>query len=215
VVKDGKPVFRNGVADLRTLHAIGPETNFRLASLTKQFTAMAIMLLVHDGKLKYDDHLTDVFPDFPAYGKAITIRQVLNHTSGLADYESVLEKQYPGVPDEKIPQIKDAGVLEILKRQTGTKFPPMRWSTGIRYVPLAMAAEKNRMSFGDSANVSSFRRHETNHRFPGKNEAVTVRMVTPAPARIGARLTRVRPRQRLATEGSTRRSTIWKNGTAR
>lgn len=86
VIKDGQPVFRKGygVADLRTLQKIGPEkiglekigleTNFRLASLTKQFTAMAVMLLVHDGKLHYDDRLTDVFPDFPAYGKAITIR---------------------------------------------------------------------------------------------------------------------------------------------
>ena len=42
------------------------------------------MLLVHDGKLHYDDHLTDIFPEFPAYGKSITIRNLLNHTSGLA-----------------------------------------------------------------------------------------------------------------------------------
>ena len=73
VIKDGQPVFRKGygVADLRTLQKIGPETNFRLASLTKQFTAMAVMLLVHDGKLHYDDRLSDVFPDFPAYGKRL------------------------------------------------------------------------------------------------------------------------------------------------
>src|SRR5271163_1281471 len=70
VVKDGKAVFRKGygVTDLRTFETIGPETNFRLASLTKQFTAMAVMLLVHDGKLRYDDRLTDIFSDFPAYG---------------------------------------------------------------------------------------------------------------------------------------------------
>src|SRR6266852_5937692 len=71
VVKDGQPVFRKGygVTDLRTLQKIGRETNFRLASLTKQFTAMAVMLLVHDGKLHCEDRLTDVFPDFPAHGK--------------------------------------------------------------------------------------------------------------------------------------------------
>jgi len=114
VIKDGQPVFRKGygVADLRTLQRIGPETNFRLASLTKQFTAMAVMLLVHDGKLHYEDRLTDVFPDFPAYGKAITIRQVLNHTSGLVDYEDIMAKQYAGIADDKIPQIRDAGVLD-------------------------------------------------------------------------------------------------------
>ncbi len=71
VVRNGKAVFRRGygVTDLRTRHLIDPETDFRLASFTKQFTATCIMLLVHDGKLHYDDHLTDVFPDFPAYGK--------------------------------------------------------------------------------------------------------------------------------------------------
>jgi CubicO group peptidase (beta-lactamase class C family) len=154
VIKDGKAVFRKGygVTDLRSRQPIGPETNFRLASLTKQFTAIAIMLLVHDGKLKYGDHLTDVFPDFPAYGQAITIRQLLNHTSGLLDYEDILEKQYPGIPDEKIPQIKDAGVLELLKRQSTTKFPPgTRWDySNSGYVLLAMVVEKKSgMAFGD------------------------------------------------------------------
>src|SRR5712692_3519810 len=117
VIRDGQPVFRKGygVADLRTLQRIGPETNFRLASLTKQFTAMAVMLLVHDGKLHYEDRLTDVFPDFPAYGKAITIHNLLNHTSGLLDYEDLMAKPAPGTPPEKIPQIKDAGVVELLK----------------------------------------------------------------------------------------------------
>ncbi len=135
VVKDGQPVFRKGygVTDLRTLQKIGRETNFRLASLTKQFTAMAVMLLVHDGKLHYEDRLTDVFPDFPAHGKAISIRHLLNHTSGLIDYEDIMAKQYVGISDDKIPQIKDAGVLDLLKQQTGTKFTPgTRWEYSIR-----------------------------------------------------------------------------------
>ena len=154
VIKDGQPVFRKGygVTDLPTLRKIGPETNFRLASLTKQFTAMAVMLLVHDGKLHYEDHLTDVFPDFPAYGKAITIRQLLNHTSGLLDYEDILAKQYAGISDDKIPQIRDAGVLDLLKQQTGTKFiPGTRWEySNSGYVLLAMVVEKQSgMKFGD------------------------------------------------------------------
>ena len=154
VIKDGHPVFRRGygVADLRTLQKIGPETNFRLASLTKQFTAMAVMLLVHDGKLQYEDRLTDVFPDFPAYGKAITIRQLLHHTSGLVDYEDIMAKQYAGISDDKIPQIRDAGVLDLLKRQTSTKFKPgTRWEySNSGYVVLAMVVEKRSgMSFGD------------------------------------------------------------------
>jgi CubicO group peptidase (beta-lactamase class C family) len=154
VIKDGQPVFRKGygVADLRTLQKIGPETNFRLASLTKQFTAMAVMLLVHDGKLHYEDRLTDVFPDFPAYGKAITIGQLLNHTSGLIDYEDIMSKQYAGISDDKIPQIRDAGVLDLLKQQTSTKFRPgTRWAySNSGYVVLAMVVEKRSgIKFGD------------------------------------------------------------------
>ena len=154
VIKDGQPVFRKGygVADLRTLQKIGPETNFRLASLTKQFTAMSVMLLVHDGKLHYEDRLTDVFPDFPAYGKTITIRQILNHTSGLVDYEDIMAKEYAGIADDKIPQIKDAGVLDLMKHETGTKFAPgTRWAySNSGYVVLAMVVEKRSgMGFGE------------------------------------------------------------------
>ena len=167
VIKDGEPVFRKGygITDLRSLHAIEPDTNFRLASLTKQFTATAVMLLVHDGKLKYEDHLSDVFPDFPAYGKGITIRHLLNHTSGLADYEDIMEKQHPGVPDDKIPQIKDAEVLELLKHQTGTKFPPgTRWDySNSGYVLLAMVVEKRSgMPFGDFLHQRIFKPLEMN-----------------------------------------------------
>lgn len=154
VIKDGKPVFHKGygVAKFGTSQRIGPETNFRLASLTKQFTAMAVMLLVHDGKLRYDERLTDVFPDFPAYGKAITIRELLNHTSGLLDYEDIMAKQYAGIPDEKIPQISDAEVLALLKQQSSTRFAPgTRWAySNSGYVVLAqVVGKRSAMRFRD------------------------------------------------------------------
>jgi CubicO group peptidase (beta-lactamase class C family) len=154
VIKDGRRVFRKGygVGEPRTRQKIGPETNFRLASLTKQFTAMAVMLLVHDGKLRYEEHLTDVFPDFPAYGKKITIRNLLNHTSGLIDYEDIMAVQYKGVPDEKIPQISDAGVMHLMKNQARTRFVPgTRWAySNSGYVVLAQVVEKRSgMRFGD------------------------------------------------------------------
>jgi len=80
------------------------------------------MLLVRDGKLHYDDHLTDIFPEFPGYGKSITIWNLLNHTSGLFDYEDILMKQYPNTPPDQIPQILDAGVLKSLEQQTAGQF---------------------------------------------------------------------------------------------
>ena len=146
VVRNGKPILRRGygVTDLRTLRPIDPQTNFRLASFTKQFTAACIMLLVHDGKLHYDDHLTDIFPEFPAYGKPITVRNLLNHTSGLPDYEDLLMKQYPDTPDEKVPQILDAGVLKLLEQQSSGKFAPgSHWEySNSGYAVLAMIVEK-------------------------------------------------------------------------
>ena len=111
------------MTDLRTHRPLDPETDFRLASFTKQFTATCIMLLVHDGKLHYDDHLTEIFPEFPGYGKSIAVRNLLNHTSGLPDYEEILMKQYPNTPEEQIPQILDAGVLKLLEQQTAGQFP--------------------------------------------------------------------------------------------
>jgi CubicO group peptidase (beta-lactamase class C family) len=146
VVRNSRTVFRRGygVTDLRSLRKIDEHTNFRLASFTKQFTAACIMLLVRDGKLHYDDHLTDLFPEFPAYAKAITVRNLLNHTSGLPDYEDILMKQYPGTPEEKIPQILDAGVLKLLEQQTSGKFPAgAKWDySNSGYAVLAMIVEK-------------------------------------------------------------------------
>ncbi|MHB8755005.1 MAG: serine hydrolase domain-containing protein [Candidatus Acidiferrales bacterium] len=154
VRKDGHTIFIRGygLRDLRSGLPIDEHTNFRLASLTKQFTAMAIMLLVHDGKLHYDTRLTDVFPEFPAYGRAITIRNLLNHTSGLAAYEDLMDKKYAGKSWEEIPQISDAGVLALMEQQTGTKFPPgTKWEySNSGYCVLAMVVEKiSGMPFAD------------------------------------------------------------------
>jgi CubicO group peptidase (beta-lactamase class C family) len=154
VLENGRVVFERGygVSDLRSLRKIDAQTNFRLASCTKQFTAMAIMLLVHDGKLHYEDRLTDVFPDFPAYGKSISIRNLLNHTSGLLDYEDLRAQQPAGTPEEKLSQIKDAGVLEILEQQKTTKFPPgTKWDySNSGYAVLAMVVQKvSGEPFGD------------------------------------------------------------------
>jgi CubicO group peptidase (beta-lactamase class C family) len=146
VVRNGQPLFRSGygVTDLHTKTKIDAHTNFRLASFTKQFTAACIMLLAHDGKLHYDDHLTDLFPEFPEYGKSITVRNLLNHTSGLPDYEDLLMKQYPNTPPELVPQILDAGVLKLLEQQASGEFPAgTKWEySNSGYAVLAMIVEK-------------------------------------------------------------------------
>lgn len=128
VRKNGRTMFQHGygVRDLTTFAKIDERTDFRLASFTKQFTAMAAMLLVRDGKLRYDETLTDLFSDFPAYGQRITVRHLLTHTSGLPDYEDLMGKteKAKGPIWTATHQIRDEEVLELLKQQTSGKFPP-------------------------------------------------------------------------------------------
>jgi len=128
VKKDGRVMFERGygVKERRTGSKIDTKTNFRLASVTKQFTAMAIMLLVHDGKLRYETTLGEIFAEFPEYGKKITVRQLLNHTGGLPDYEDLMDAaekaKGPIWSPEK--QIQDAEVLTLLESATKGKFAP-------------------------------------------------------------------------------------------
>ncbi len=152
VRKDGRTVFKRGygMRDLRCDLPINARTNFRLASCTKQFTAMAIMLLHHDGKLRYDEPLTEVFPHFPAYGRHVTIRNLLNHTSGLISYEDLMDRMYAGRSWENIPQMSDVRVLKLMEEQTGTEFAPgSTWKySNTGYCVLAMVVQKlSGMSF--------------------------------------------------------------------
>jgi CubicO group peptidase (beta-lactamase class C family) len=147
VKNDGRVLFRKGfgVRDLRSKAAIDARTNFRLASCSKQFTAMAIMLLVHDGKLRYDETLTQIFKEFPAYGKSITVRNLLNHTSGLPDYEQLMaavEKNGPIWSAER--QISDQEVLQLLEKESRGKFAPgSKWEySNSGYVLLGLVVRK-------------------------------------------------------------------------
>ena len=148
VKKDGKVVFRKGygVRDLRNKTAIDAQTNFRLASFTKQLTAMAIMLLVQDGKLRYDQSLTDIFPKFPAYGKTITVRNLLSHTGGLPDYEALMDaaEKSTGQIWSSQRQIQDAGVLQLLEKESQGKFAPgTKWEySNSGYVVLGLIVAK-------------------------------------------------------------------------
>jgi len=119
VIKSGEVVLAKGygLADIEKGAACDTTTNFRLASVTKQFTAMAIMILAERRKLSLAERLTDFFPEFPQYGRRISVRHLLNHTSGLIDYEEIIPK------GTEIP-VLDRDVLRLLLAQNKTKFPP-------------------------------------------------------------------------------------------
>src|SRR5712671_2170961 len=182
VEKDGKIVFEKGygVRDLRTKTAIDAQTNFRLASFTKQFTAMAVMLLVHDGKLRYDLPLSAVFPEFPAYGKTITIRNLLNHTAGLPAYEDLMDavKKTKGQIWSPEKQIHDAEVLQLLEKELYGQFAPgTKWEySNSGYVVLGLIVAKiSGKSYGEFLHSRIFAPLKMNHTIvfqKGKNEAV-------------------------------------------
>lgn len=116
-------VFRKayGLADVNDGIPVTTATNFRLASVTKQFTAMAVLLLKEQGKLSLEDKILKFFPDFPLYGKEITVRMLLNHTSGVWDYEAF-------VPDTQTAQVLDKDCLSLMFKAESLYFP-----AGTRY----------------------------------------------------------------------------------
>ncbi|WP_235565294.1 serine hydrolase domain-containing protein [Lysobacter sp. Root494] len=125
VLRDGALLVHRsyGMADMEAHVAATPLTNYRLASVSKQFTAASILLLAEDGRLHLDDKVRDWLPTLPHVADPITIRHLLTHTSGLIDYEDVMDPA-----DAR--QVHDADVLKLLESQDRTYFVP---GTGYRY----------------------------------------------------------------------------------
>ena len=95
IADKGKVLFRKsyGIADEATGRKLNPESIFELASVSKQFTAMAIVQLQKQGKLQYDDPVAKYIPELSFY-KGITVRNLLNHTGGLPDYMELFESKW-------------------------------------------------------------------------------------------------------------------------
>jgi CubicO group peptidase (beta-lactamase class C family) len=125
VVQDGQVVLRRAYGQARLPGPVPatPDSDFRLASLSKQFTATAILLLVQDQRLRLEDRVVDVLPGFPSYLGEVRVRQLLQHTSGIWDYEAFVPENHPV-------QVKDRDVLSLLARADRTYFVP---GTSVRY----------------------------------------------------------------------------------
>jgi len=124
IQKNGSILYQNtaGLADTKT--TLDSTSNFRMASLTKQFTAMAILLLEKDNRLILDDPIGRWLPELPAtVGQHVLIRHLLTHSSGIEDYESL-------IPDTQTTQVLDADVLKLLSQHDTTYFLP---GTRFRY----------------------------------------------------------------------------------
>ncbi len=122
VIKDGMVIYRNGFgsAQLEYNIPITPSTVFHVASVSKQFTAMAITMLEAEGKLSVDDDIRKHLPEIPDFGKTITIRHLLNHTSGLRDQWELLTMAGRRMDDV----LTQDQIMALLKRQKELNFDP-------------------------------------------------------------------------------------------
>jgi CubicO group peptidase (beta-lactamase class C family) len=121
-VKDGMVVFRGGYgsANLEYNIRISPSTIFRAGSMAKQFTGTAAAILARQGKLSMDDDIRKYLPELPDFGKKITIRHLLHHTSGLRDYWALMFISGLGLEDA----ITKERVFKLLKKQKHLNFEP-------------------------------------------------------------------------------------------
>lgn len=122
VYRDDAIAFQRGygMASLELGVPIGPHSVFDIGSTSKQFTAASVLLLAQDGKLSLDDDIRRHLPEIPDYGRRITIRQLLQHTSGLRDYIALLILGGAAFDD----QTTDAQTLDALARQRALNFAP-------------------------------------------------------------------------------------------
>ncbi len=146
LAEDGKTVYEKslGVANINDGRKLTPASSFRLASVSKQFTAMGIMLLQEAGKLNYDDDIRKHVPELPYEG--ITIRHLLNHTGGLADYMALFEKKWnPEKPEPDRATAFNSDLVELFAKHK----PDIGFKPGERfeysntgYVLLAVIIER-------------------------------------------------------------------------
>lgn len=124
VVKDGKTLLRKGygMADLAQKRLLAPDTVMRIGSLTKQFTATAILMLVDEGKIKLDDDITVYLPDYLAGNKKITIENLLTHTSGIVSYTSKPDYRSNMPVDRTVKQMINGFKNDPLEFEPGSHF---------------------------------------------------------------------------------------------
>ncbi|MFP5392380.1 MAG: serine hydrolase domain-containing protein [Gammaproteobacteria bacterium] len=124
VVKDGQTVLRKayGEADAVKHIPMTPDMALRLGSITKQFTAAAILLLEQDGKLARTDEITRFFPDYPTHGKRITIEHLLTHTSGIVSFTGLNGYERDMAKDQTTAQMIARFKDKPLEFEPGTRF---------------------------------------------------------------------------------------------
>jgi len=122
VARNGATIFARGygMADLETGTPITPLTILESGSVAKQFTATAVLLLVGEGKIRLDDDVRKYIPELPEYGRTITIRHLLSHTSGLREWSNLVADQ--GYP-RGTRVTSQADLVDLIVRQKSLNYP--------------------------------------------------------------------------------------------
>ena len=142
VTRGGRTLYASGrgLADLDARRPITPDTAFKIGSIVKQFTAATVLQLVGEGKLSLDDPISRFLPDFPQPGAGATVRQLLNHSSGLQDFSKI-----PGLMGSE-PTMRPNSTADLLAATTSraaTAKPGERWEyNNGGYVVLGAIVEK-------------------------------------------------------------------------
>lgn len=151
-----------GYADMQRRKKLEKDDIFQLASVSKQFTAMAVMILKERNQLSYDDSVTKYIPEFP-YPR-ITIRMLLNHTSGLPNYYWLVEHHWY----DKNPPVNEDIIKMLAEHKLNLYFTPgYRWDySNTGYVILASIVERiSRETFADFMHKNVFEPLEMNNSF--------------------------------------------------
>ncbi len=126
IFKDGRIIYARGygMANLEYDIPNSPQSVFRIGSLSKHFTAMCIALLIEQGKISKSDDIRRYLPEIPDYGKPITIGNMLHHTSGLRNYEALMELAGRDGETIKVPFYTDREAIDMIVRQKKLNFLP-------------------------------------------------------------------------------------------
>jgi len=190
VTRDGKPVFRKayGLANVAEKTPMQPDMQLRIGSITKQFTAVGILMLAEQGKLSVKDDIRKYLPDFPDKGSTITIEHLLQHTSGIPNYTAL--KAFRSLPEEGVTLDQVLGVFakEPLDFKPGERYSysnsgyfllglVIEKMSGMKYHDFVAKNIFEPLGMQDTAQEGferSARRHIKGHRLSGK-EIVAVK----------------------------------------
>lgn len=172
VAKGDRVLYRaaRGMANLELGVAMAPEFVFRIGSITKQFTAVAVLQLVEQGQVKLDDDITQHIPEYNAQGRKVTVEMLLNHTSGITSYTEI-EEFHDG---RQAQEVRPEEILALFQGRPFDFEPGTKWHySNSGYVLLGMLIERvTGRSYADYVDQEFFGPLGMRHSRYGSNEAV-------------------------------------------